>query len=487
MSSDSDLVGIRSSLYKPLQPEDVTRMADAVFQVLAQSGVAVYSDEAFEAFTTAGADVDRHTRTVRLPRSLVEDCIDSNPSAITLHARNERYDAVLEKDRVHYGTGGTAIFVIDPDNGERRPSTVDDVILNARMVDALENIHVFTINVFPNEISDQDHIDVNRFFHAFDNTTKHVMGGIYSMTGCRNVVRMAEEIAGGAAALRAEPFVSFITLVISPFKIDKIYGDMTCYLAREGLPVVVPTEPIAGSTSPVTLAGNVLTHVAETIAGICLVQCINKGAPAICGSVGSIPNLRTMDHLAGPIERAMVNAASSQMAQHFGIPMYSTGGTTDAKEVDTQCAYETAMSSLLAAMSGANYIHDIAGLMESDLTVAYEKLVIDDEILGMNQRVLRGIEVSDDTLAVDLIAKICEESGSNRHYLAEFHTAEHMRGEFFFPTIANREKRAMYRADDTALERAKAVVAEMRAAAPEHRIEGGVRQKILDEFPEIVR
>jgi trimethylamine--corrinoid protein Co-methyltransferase len=487
MSSEPDLVGIRSSLYQPLDREGVTRMADAVFQVLAESGVAVYSDEAFEAFSTAGAEVDRDTRTVRLPQSLVEDCIASNPSAITLHARNEKYDAVLEKNRVHYGTGGTAIFVLDPDTGERRPSTLDDVILNARMVDALENIHVFTINVFPNEIEDQDHIDVNRFFHAFDNTTKHVMGGIYSHAGCQNVVKMAEEIAGGADALRAEPFVSFITLVISPFKIDKIYGDMTCYLAREGLPVVVPTEPIAGSTSPVTLAGNVLTHVAETIAGICLVQCVNKGAPAICGSVGSIPNLRTMDHLAGPIERAMVNAASSQMAQHFGIPMYSTGGTTDAKEVDTQCAYETAMSSLLVAMSGANYIHDIAGLMESDLTVAYEKLVIDDEILGMNQRVLRGIEVSDDTLAIDLISKVCQESGSNRHYLAEFHTAEHMRGEFFFPTIANREKRAMYRTDDTALERAKAFVAEMRATEPEQRIEGGVRRKILDGFPEIVR
>jgi trimethylamine--corrinoid protein Co-methyltransferase len=319
MSSESELVGIRSSLYKPLDPNGVRQMAEAVFEVLETSGVMVYSDEAFEAFVKAGAVVDRESRNVKLPRSLVEDCIDSNPSTITLHARNERYDAVLEKDRVHYGTGGTAIFVLDPDTGERRPSTVDDVILNARMVDVLEHIHVFTINVFPNEIEDQNHIDVNRFFHAFDNTTKHVMGGIYSFEGCRNVVMMAEEIAGGAAALRAEPFVSFITLVISPFKIDKIYGDMTCYLAREGLPVVVPTEPIAGSTSPVTLAGNVLTHVAETVSGICLVQCINKGAPGICGSVGSIPNLRTMDHLAGPIERAMVNAASSQMAQHFGI------------------------------------------------------------------------------------------------------------------------------------------------------------------------
>mgnify|MGYP001827095386 CR=1 FL=1 len=487
MSSQREPVGIRSSLYKPLDQDGVRRMAAAVFEVLERSGVAVYSDEAFGAFERAGASVDRETRTVKLTRSLVEDCVDSNPSSITLHARDGKYDAVLENDRVHYGTGGTAIFVLDPDTGERRPSTVTDVILNARMVDALEHIHVFTINVFPNEIEDQDHIDVNRFFHAFDNTTKHVMGGIYSPMGCTKVVEIAEEIAGGAGALRAEPFVSFITLIISPFKIDKIYGDMTCYLARERLPVVVPTEPIAGSTSPVTLAGNVLTHVAETVAGICLVQCVNRGAPGICGSVGSIPNLRTMDHLAGPIERAMVNAAASQMAQHFGIPAYSTGGTTDAKEVDPQCAYETAMSSLLAAMSGANYIHDIAGLMESDLSVSYEKLVIDNEILGMNQRVLRGIEVNDDTLAVDLIAKVCGETESNRHFLAEFHTAEHMRSEFFFPEIANREKRAVYSSEDNALARARAFVAEIRSAESQSRLDAAVRAKILEAFPEIVR
>ena len=137
--------------------------------------------------------------------------------------------------------GGTAIYVLDPDSGERRPSTVEDVALNARMVEALDHIHLFTINVFPNEIQDRNAIDVNRFFHALDHTRKHVMGGVFSFEGCRKVVEMAQMAAGGPEALRAEPFVSFITLIISPLKIDKHYGDMTCYLAREGLPVVVPT------------------------------------------------------------------------------------------------------------------------------------------------------------------------------------------------------------------------------------------------------
>ena len=473
--------GLAASLYAPLTESDVRKIADAAFEVLEKSGMAVYSPTAFEAFQVAGADVDPETYVVRLPRSLVEDAIASNPSSITLYSRDSRYDVVLEKNRVHYGTGGTAIYVLDPDTGERRPSTTDDVILNARMVEALEHVHLFTINVFPNEIKSTDDIDVNRFFHALDNTTKHVMGGIYSLEGCRKVVEMAQMIAGGPEALRQRPFASFITLVISPFKIDKNYGEMTCYLAKENLPVIVPSEPMCGTTAPVTLAGNVLTHVAETLGAIALVQCVNRGAPGICGSVGSISDLRTMGNLAGPIERAMINAAVSQMAQHFEIPLYSTAGTSDAKEVDVQAAYESAMSSLLVAMSGANYIHDIAGLMEFDLTVSYEKLVIDNEILGMCQRVLRGIEVNEETLGTAMMV----EKGPGQDFLAEEHTVRHMREEFFVPRLANRDKREQMKPNTDALSRAKQIVGQIRASEPESRLTAHIRQQILKAFPEI--
>jgi len=474
--------GIAASPYRPLEDADVGRIAEAAFDVLAGSGVAVHTDTGLEAFRAAGAEVDEQTRIVRLPRRLVEDAIASNPSSVTLWSRDGQCDAVLEGNRVHYGTGGTAIYVLDPDTGKRRPSTTDDVVLNARMVDALDNLHVFTINVFPHDVKDTDEIDVNRFFHSFDNTTKHVMGGVYSLVGCRKVVEMAELIAGGSEALRSRPFVSFITLIISPFKIDDRYGEMTCYLADRGLPIVVPTEPICGTTSPITLAGNVLTHVAETLAGITLVQCVRRGAPGICGSVGSIPNLHTMDHLGGPIERAMINAAVAQMAQHFELPLYSTGGTSDAKAADAQAAYESAMSNLLVAMSGANYIHDAAGLMEADLTVSYEKLVIDNEILGMCQRVLRGIEVTDETLGTEMIIR----KGPGSDYLVEDHTVRYMRQEFYEPSLANRENRDHYRPQEAAMSRAEAFVHDIRSEEFESRLDADVREQILDRFPEIM-
>jgi len=468
-------------MYKPLSDADVRRIGQAAFEVLGKSGMLVYSPTAFEALRAAGAEVDENTRIVRFPRSLLEDAIDSNPSSLTLYSRDGRYNAVLEDSRVHYGTGGTAIYVLDPDTGRRRPSTTEDVILNARMVETLENVHVFTINVFPNDIKDKDAIDTNRFFHSLDNTHKHVMGGVYSMQGCRKTIQMAEIVAGSAELLRNEPFVSFITLIISPFKIDKDYGEMACYVAKQALPLVVPTEPICATTSPVTLAGNVLTHIAETLGGIALVQSVKKGAPGICGSVGSITDLRTMNHLGGPIERAMINAAVAQMAQYFELPLYSTGGTSDAKTMDIQAAYESAMSSLLVAMSGANYIHDTAGLMDADLTVSYEKLVVDNEILGMCQRVLRGIEVTDDTLATELMI----EKGPGRDFLAEEHTLKYMREEFYVPRLANRQKRDVPGPDSDALSRARAVVREVREKKHESCIEKGLREEILKKFPEI--
>ena len=476
-----EMPGLRGGYYRPLGAGDVQTIADAAFEVLQKKGMAVYSETAFKALAEAGAEVDEGTRIVKMPRSMVEDAVASNPSSITLHGRDPAHNAVLEGDRVHYGTGGTALYVLDPDTGKRREALIDDVILNGRMVEALDNIHVFTINVFPHDVTELDAIDVNRFFHALDNTTKHVMGGIYTLTGTEKVVEMAELIAGSSDKLRAEPFVSFITLLISPYKIDDHYGEMTCYLARRGLPVVVPTEPICGTTSPITLAANVLTHFAETLGGITLVQSVRKGAPGICGSVGSITNLQNMDHVGGAVERGMIHAAVAQMAQHFELPLYSTGGCSDSKEVDVQAAYESAMMSLLVAMSGANYIHDIAGLMEADLTVSYDKLVIDDDILGMCQRVLRGIEVTDESLALDLIL----DRPPGQDYLGEAHTVEHMRSEFFNPRLANRQRRDAPDAADNAAARARAFVEEVRAQPPSVLIEGGVRQRLLERFPEI--
>lgn len=429
--------------YRPFSDADVQKVHQAVMTLLEKGGVKVFTRMGREYFRKAGAAVDEASCIVRFSRGMIEDAIASAPHSITLCGRDPRHDLILEDANVYLGTGGTAINVLDIDTGARRPSTLADVRDMARLVDACDWVHFFLINVYPNDIREPEHVDLNRFYAAISNTGKHVQGGMYGSRGLREVVEMAEMFAGGAEQLRARPFVSFITLMISPFKIDDRYGDFTCYLAEKGLPVVVPTEPLGGLTSPVTLAANIVMHTAETLAGVLLTQVVNRGAPVICGSVGSIADMRTLGHLSGAIERNMIHAGCSQMAQFYRLPCYSTAGMSDSKVVDCQAGYESGMGSLLVALSGANFIHDAAGLMEFDLTASYEKVVIDNEILARTHRVLRGIEVNDDTIALDLMLEV----GPGNDYLGEQHTVKHMRSEFAPYTISDREKREKWVSD----------------------------------------
>ncbi|MBI4025759.1 MAG: trimethylamine methyltransferase family protein, partial [Verrucomicrobia bacterium] len=436
-----------------------------------------------EVFKKAGATVNESANLVRIPRSMIEDAVDSAPSRLVLCGRDPKNDCILEGSNVYLGTGGTAINVLDMKTGERRPSTNRDVRGMARIMDALDNIHVFTINVYPNDIKEKDEIDVNRFYSSLTNTSKHIMGGIYSAKGLHDVVEMSALMAGGMDKLRERPFVSFITLIISPLKIDDVYGEFTCYLAKEGIPVVVPTEPLCGTTSPITLAANVVIHTAETLAGVVMTQLVRRGAPVICGSVGSITDMRTMGHLSGPIERGLVNAGVSQMAQHYKLPYYSTAGMTDSKTVDCQAGYESGMMNLLVAMSGANYIHDAAGLMEFDLTASYEKMVIDDEIIGRCLRVLRGIEVTDETIALDVMLEV----GAGGNFLAEEHTIRHMRTEFAPNTISDREHREAWAAagsKDTFVRAHEAALKILKEHVP-LAIDPQVDRQVRKRFPAI--
>ena len=202
----------RGGQYTPLSDAQVKRIHDGALRILGKSGVKVFTKTGREHFKRAGAEVDEETCIVRIPRAMVEDAIASAPHRVVLCGRDPRHDAVLENSNVYLGTGGTAINVLDLETGKRRPSTNEDTRLIARLVDALDNIHVFTINVYPNDIKNVDEVDVNRFYSSLTNTTKHVMGGIYSPKGMREVIEMASLIAGGIEKLRERPFISFITL-----------------------------------------------------------------------------------------------------------------------------------------------------------------------------------------------------------------------------------------------------------------------------------
>jgi len=473
--------GLVSGSYKPLNEDAISRIHDTVMRVIEEIGFEVNSDTARELFREAGAQVDHEKRRVRLPRERALELIDKAPSEVRLCGQDKKHDILLGGNRVYAGTGGTALYIYEPDTEQKRPATLEDLRRLARLVEQLDNIHLFMLPTYPNEIP-VEHVDANRFFAGLSNTAKHVMGGVYTPDGVKRVIRMAEIIAGSAEALSRRPLVSMITCSISPLKMDGHYGDLVVAIAKQGIPLVCPSEPLCGATSPITLAGNLVIQTTDSLMGVMLTQIANPGTPAVFGSVATSTDLRDLRYLAGSVEMGLINAAGAQMAQFYKLPFYATGGMSDAKMLDAQSGYESATTSLLCALAGANFIHDAAGLMEFALTACYEKLVIDNEILGMVMRAVEGIRVDEETLAFDLI----KQAGPGGHFVATKHTRHFMRSEHYQPQLSDRSSREKWEAEGkrATWQRAAEVVKHL-LETHSYRLPAAVRQQIVSDIPGI--
>jgi trimethylamine--corrinoid protein Co-methyltransferase len=434
--------GLVGGQYKPLTDEEVEQIHEASLEVLERTGVHVEESEALRLFQETGASVEENR--VRLPRSLVEDAIDKAPSSVLLAGRDPEQDLILEDARVHIGTGGAALQVLDLDTGEIRKAVLDDVSDMARIVDALDNIHFFLIPIYPTDLP-EDQVEINKYYASLANTTKHVQAGIYTQRGIRDVVAMCEEIAGGAEALRARPFVSFITSwMVSPLKFATDVTALLIETCRQGIPVVLSAAPMAGSTSPVTLAGTLVQLNAEQLSGLTLTQLVKPGTPVIMGPIPATADMRSGKYLGGSVELGVSNAAITQLAHRYRVPIYNSAGMTDSKLPDIQAGIEKAQSAIQVALAGTNFIHHAAGMLEDMSTIAYEQFVIDNEMLGMAMRAVRGIDVSDESLAVNVIDRV----GPGGHYLADEHTLRYMRTEHYYPSdVFDRQGRDEWEAD----------------------------------------
>ncbi len=474
--------GLTGGDYKPLTETDIERIHRTVLQVFSEIGVQVNYEEALEIFEKGGARVDRNTRIVRFDEEMVMDLIAKAPSMVNLCGREPdgSLDCEIGGTRVYLGTGGTALNVQDPGSNESRRSELADVMNMARVVDALDNIHFYMLNVFPHDVERED-IDVNRFGAALNRTKKHVMGGVYTVEGIRNVIKMAEMIAGSPEKLRERPFVSMVTCIISPFKLDEDYGRLAIEVAKNGIPLVVPAEPLCGATSPITLAGNIVVDCVDTLTGVMLTQLVNPGTPVLFGCISSITDLRDMKYLAGAVEMGLLNAGASQMAQFYKLPIYATAGMSDAKVPDAQAGYESSITNLLVALAGGNFIHDAAGFLEFCMTASYEKLVIDDEIIGMVMRAVEGIQVDENALALEEIRKV----GPGGHFVSSRHTRQNMRKEQFRPTLSDRETRPAWEAAGAKDARARAAdtARGILEAEPVSTIDADIRKQIVAEIP----
>ena len=424
--------------YQPLTREQIEQIHQASLTVLERTGIHVENEEALDLYRQGGARVDG--KRVYISASMVEEALEKVPSKVLLAGRDPEQDVVLEGKRVYAGTGGSPTMVLDPGADTVRPGTLRDLADLARLADALEHCDFIVIPLHPTDVPDGD-VPANRFYTCLTNSTKHVMGGVGSVAGARAIIGMGTLIAGGLDALQKRPFISAITSwMVSPLHLDTGVTDILIEWCRHGLPVALSSAPMAGSTSPVTLAGTLTQLNAEQLSGILLTQLVRPGTPVLAGYIPGVADMRTGGYLGGAIEFGMMQAAAAQLARFYQVPIYCSGGMSDAKLPDAQIGYEKMATLLLAAMGGANYIHHAIGMVTNMSAASLEQAVLDDEIVGMAMRVLRGIEVTDDSMGIDAIQRV----GPGGHYLMDAHTVQFMRSEFFYPPVADRQNRAAW-------------------------------------------
>ena len=435
--------GLQGRKLSLLSSKKVSLIHEASLRILNEVGVLVADEDFRKLLTQAGAVIDESARIVRLPQQVVERLLSHAPPEFVLAGRNPEPDLRLGNRRVHLGTGGAAVRVLDLDDERLRPSTLDDQHALARLVENLANVHFFQCPIVCNDVP-KESVTINSFYAALAGTTKNVQESATDPDAVSDVIEMASLIAGGTAALHDRPFISFVTsCMISPLKLE--CGAAKCLerMLEAGIPVALSSAPVTGLSAPATLAGLLTLGHAEQLFAISLSQAIAPGSRVLYGIVPGVANMWNMGFLGGAIEAGMMNAAAVLLARHVGVPVYSDAGGADAKMPDIQAGYEKAFSVLQVALSGGNYIHHSAGMLDSLMTVAYEQFVIDNDINGMAIRVLEGIAVNDDTLAFEVIRDV----GPGGMFLTQEHTRRYARSsEFYVPNGLNR--RALQSGED---------------------------------------
>ncbi|MDH3364980.1 MAG: trimethylamine methyltransferase family protein [Thermoplasmata archaeon] len=417
--------------FEVLSRDDLDKIHGATMEVFRRLGIKVMEPDALELFDHAGADVDWKTRMVRIPESLVEETLRKAPSEFKMYGRDPKYELDYSDNKVYFGIAGCAVRVHDLD-GEVRPGTVADVENLARIADYLENIHHILLMITPFDVPDEVY-HLHCINADWKNSVKTTDGFTWTARKAQETIDMAAIMRGSyEEVMKRPPLLGFMNPV-SPMQLSKELTEGALVYAKYRQPIVFAPEAMAGATAPSTLAGLITQQNAEVLAGIMVSQLANPGTPVLYGTASTVMDMKTGTAAMGGPEVGLINMATGQLGRYYNLPRRGTGGVTDSKLVDAQAGAETAMSLLMAAMSGMNFVYEACGGLDGTLTFSYEKLVIDNEIAGMVSRILKGIEVNEETLAVD---EICKYGSTN--YLGSPNTGKMFRKEHYLPTLFDR-------------------------------------------------
>ncbi len=469
--------------YRPLDNTGMERIHRAVLDVLEQVGIGECLPSTIEHLTAIGCTLKDNGR-ITFPRSLVEDYIARANRDFLLAGRDPGHDLELNGSRVYFGTAGAAVNIVDPFTGHYRDSTLRNLYDCARLVDSLDNIHYFQRTMVPRELGDSFEMDFNTCYACVAGTNKHVgtsWGGVPQLDAS---IEMLHLLAGGEKQWRERPFVSMsCCFTVSPLK----WADVACEClevgARAGMPILLVSLGQAGATAPAALAGTVVTVVAEVLAGMIYVNAVAPGNPCIIGTWPFVSDLRTGAMCTGSGEQALLTSACGQMSKYYDLISGIPAGISDSKIPDAQSGYEKALNHVLTANSGANMVYECGGMQASLMGYSLESLVLDNDSVGAALRTIRGLEVNDETVSVDIIKEICVDGPG--HFLAHSQTMELMERDYVYPAFGDRLAFGEWieRGAASSLDRAIAHVDKILASHYPAYIPGNLDRYIRDKYP----
>ena len=425
-----------SGRFKPLDQDELARISDASFDILEKVGLSHAPKVGIDAVVARGGHITPEGRLL-FPRILVEEVLDNLRRDFVLCGRETCHDIDMSLSRVHAGTGGASPMIVDMEDGSYRAATLADLYDAARLVDTLENIRFFSRSMVASDISNARDLDINTAYVALCGTSKHVMTSVSNAACLGDVFDMCSMIAGMEQAFRERPFLSLnINHVVPPLRFDPDACLVLMEASQRGLPVMVNTFAQMGASSPVTMAGCLAQTNAETLAGMVLAWIANPEVLAVYGPRPMVTDLRSGGMAGGSGEQAMLTAAAVQLAQFYNLPNSTIAGATDSKLADGQAGYEKALTVTMAVQAGANLITQAAGTQAGLMATSFEAYVIDNDMLGAILRAANSIEVSDQTLSVDMIAQTMHGEG---HFLGHPDTYARMKSDFVYPRQADRQ------------------------------------------------
>ena len=414
-----------------LGDEDIRHIHAATLEVLERTGVSITVQEGRDVLLAAGATEGEKTA-IRIPSRLVERAIESAPSSVVLSNRLGDQCCFLEGHTTSFGTGSDCPFILDRETGKKRRCTYDDVAAGALVCDSLEHFDfvmpVGIISDRPTRVADAYAVEATML-----NTVKPVVFTAHNKETFQVSVDLAAAVAGSMERLQENPFICLYAEPTSPLRHMPEATEKLVHAARLRIPVVFTPCPIMGASAPATGAGILVQGNAETLSGLVLHQLVEPGAPFVYGGVLLSMDMSTTVVPYGAPELHKHCSALTDLAHHYGLPMFGTCGCSDAKRVDAQAGLEVGFSTLMATLNGQNLIHDI-GFLESALITSFEMYLLTDEAIGMAKHIAGGVSVTPGTLAVDAIDSVAPFGD----YLAHEHTLEFFRKEFYFPRLLDR-------------------------------------------------